>query len=119
MYNCEEKRRSARARTSMCAWVSFPDTEEVYCTLTVDVSHDGAQLSTLRPVNVGERLALLIQLYGGDVECCGEVCWSSTLASGPCAFGVRFLDLSAGARGQLERFVSPTMPQLVAGPSAW
>jgi len=102
----EEKRRSARATESLCAWVSFSDMQGVFSTLTLDVGMGGAQLSATRPVTVGQQVSLLIQLHNTDIECQGRICWSRPAKSGPCRFGVRFLDLATGGRGQLYQLIT-------------
>lgn len=102
----EEKRRFVRAEENVCAWLSFPDTKAVYCTLTADLSLGGARLSTVRRVRAGERVAIHIQLLGGTVECNGRVRWANPTPDGQSVFGVSFLDLTTGSRNELTRVIA-------------
>lgn len=102
----EERRRSPRAPEGLCAWLSFSNTPAAYSTLTLDVGTGGAQLRVVRRVRVGEKVLILLQLQGGDIECRGKVCWAKPAEGAACVCGVQFLGLSGPDRQRLEALLS-------------
>ncbi len=83
----------------------------VYATLAVDVSADGAQFSTLKPVRPGDLVLVTMQVKPGGLQCKGKVCWSSLIPNGQHCFGVHFVDLTDEEREHLLNFVG-VMPQM-------
>lgn len=106
MYPDDERRRSPRARRTVCAWISLRNNTAEYGTLTVDLGSDGAKFCALSKMEVGERVLLQLQMRAVSIECKARVVWTSVRPDGLHHFGVRFVDLSAAERRAIADFVS-------------
>jgi hypothetical protein len=85
--------------------LAFDNDNAAYATVTVDVGADGARFNMPRHVAEGELVFISIQLGEGEVECVGEVCWSTPLHNGLHDFGVRFTDIANGDQRDLGHFL--------------
>lgn len=102
----QEARRHNRHKVAVCAWLDFYHENTTRGTVSEDLSLEGARFSSMRPVNVGERVLVRMQLdrAGTPIECKGRVCWTASQPNRLHTFGVRFVDLSEDERGNLSTY---------------
>ena len=102
-----EQRRHQRRRVGVCAWLQFNGDDATRGMVSVDMAPEGAQFSSIKPVNVGERVLVRLQLGPSHpiVECKGTVCWAAPMPNRLHHFGVRFLDLRDDERASIEGFL--------------
>lgn len=107
-----EARRHSRYTVAVCAWLDFRCENTTRGTVSEDLSLEGARFSSMRPVAVGERVLVRMQLSraGGPIECKGRVCWSNSLPNKLHTFGVRFVDLSEDERNGLSTYFDGNQP---------
>ncbi len=108
----QEARRHPRHKVAVCAWLDFHHEKTARGTVSEDLAVEGARFSSMRPVVVGERVLIRMQLdrSGGPIECKGRICWARTQANRLHTFGVRFVDLSDDERGCLGSYLDGTWP---------
>ena len=115
MTKAQDKRKGMRTSRPVCAWLTFGADDAPYGALSIDLGADGARFGALRPVHVGDRVLVSIQLPFAGIECKGQVRWSSRAENGLQCFGVQFVDLQDNERAQLLRYVQMTArPQRIA-----
>jgi PilZ domain len=72
-----------------------------------NLNHDGAALQVVSPLRPEQRVRLRFQLKGsrlrpfGGMDACGEVTWADS--KGAC--GIRFIDLPARSRNQIDEWI--------------
>jgi hypothetical protein len=106
----KERRHHQRHGVPVCAWLEFEREDAVRGMVTVDLSPEGAQFASLRPVRKGEPLLVSLQLEPGaqSIECKGRVCWAESMPNGLSHFGIRFTDLHYDECERLEQYLDET-----------
>ncbi|MBX7258518.1 MAG: PilZ domain-containing protein [Candidatus Hydrogenedentes bacterium] len=102
-----EQRRHTRRKVGVCAWLQFNGDDATRGMVSVDLAPEGAQFSSIRPIEIGERVLVRLQLGPSHptVECKGAVCWAAPMPNRLNHFGVRFVDLNDDERASIESFL--------------
>jgi len=108
----EDARRHKRHKVGVYAWLEFCHETTTRGTLSEDLALEGARFSSMRPVVVGERVLVRMQLERsrGPIECKGRICWTKNQPNRLHTFGVRFVDLCEDEQGHLASFLDGTRP---------
>jgi len=100
----EFKRRYQREKVRVWTWMVLSRDGMPRVTRTIDLTPEGAQFSSVLPVDPYLVVLLRFQLEEPPValECKGRVCWSRMMDDGLYHYGVRFVDLSDDERDMLD-----------------
>jgi CheY-like chemotaxis protein len=110
-----ERRRYFRCPLSIPVVILRRSKPEVRCS-SVNVSEGGMALSTIVPLNSGEKVHVQFTLPGHEVPFLTDstICWLKT-----CHIGLRFVSLSqehkSELQGWLSRKLEETLPEIVSG----
>ena len=104
----QEKRQHARATISAVVNLSSPD--NFYAGDARDISMGGLYVESSSAIPIGTEVTAILRLPAKALSLRAEVMWSVTTESKTVGMGLRFINLPASAKKEIEAFMLTRAP---------